>query len=130
MGSVLSGSSPRGLAIPIGFSSNGYAFSARTPEVIIDAPSHGATVPPGSTLNLMGSAYDAEDGTVSDDGLVWYGPQGETLGIGSWVQIRPGWEPGFYTLRLEATDSEGRTASASITVAYGIYPQYLPIVQH
>lgn len=106
------------------------ALSVETkgPELGINAPEDGQRIVRGTTMDLMGWAFDPEDGDISSEGLTWYGPQDQELGTGPWLQLKPAWEPGIYAIRLEAEDSEGHRRSAAVTISYGLFEHYLPVL--
>ncbi|MEZ4555339.1 MAG: CARDB domain-containing protein [Caldilineaceae bacterium] len=83
----------------------------------------------GSALILEGTGYDLEDGLLPEDDLVWWSSRDGDLGAGSWLTARL--STGQHTITLTVEDSDGNTATDSITVRVGDQmPQiYLPLVQ-
>jgi hypothetical protein len=60
-------------------------------------------------------AFDAQDNTVADAGLVWKNAQGATLGTGALISL-DNLPVGSNEITLVATNSVGQSASASVTV--------------
>lgn len=105
------------------------------PSVTIDAPTDGDTFRAGDTIQFSGSATDADDGTLSGDSLSWdvlfnhdpptgaahqhpvltdvSGESGEVFIESSGHDYR---SDTSYTFTLTATDSDGLSASESVTV--------------
>ncbi|MBM4467084.1 MAG: CSLREA domain-containing protein [Chloroflexi bacterium] len=100
----------------------------KAPDVVITAPSEGALVPPERALYLDGSAYDAEDGPLSDAALSWWSDRDGLLGRGAPL-IVPGLtlSPGWHTITLRAADSDSHIGSASVNLFVG-HRVYMPII--
>lgn len=90
--------------------------SNRPPEVSIDAPSTGASFEEGEAVAFEGSATDPEDGSVTGGALVWSSDVDGQLGTGTSVTVSS-LATGDHAVTLEATDSDGATDSAQISVA-------------
>ena len=85
---------------------------------------------PGEPLILTGAAIDIEDGTISEENLVWSETQMGQLGTGPTFVLAEGLSVGEYTFTLTATDSVGNSAqdSISVIVRSESYQLYLPSV--
>jgi subtilisin len=84
------------------------------PAVSISSPTDGSTFTTDDTITFTGSALDEEDGDVGDD-LVWTSSlQGE---IGAGASFSSSLAEGTHTITAAATDSEGLTGSASVSVS-------------
>lgn len=87
------------------------------PQVTIAAPADNSASLNTDSVSLQGSASDPEDGDVSAS-LVWTSNLDGLLGNGGGVATSL--SEGVHTLTATATDSLGKTGTASITVAsYG-----------
>jgi hypothetical protein len=75
---------------------------------------------------FRGNAYDREDGMLSGSSLAWESDRDGFLGNGDHVLalLSPGW----HTIFLTATDSNGNPAVVSVRVFVGIQ-LYLPVSQ-
>ena len=85
------------------------------PTVTIVSPEDGATYPQGLTIVFYGGATDPEDGDLTGSSLVWTASPGGTIGTGDLV-TRDDLPQDTYTITLTATDSQGGSASESITL--------------
>ncbi len=105
------------------------AFSAPThaPTVIIET-AEGSRFGPGLPALLRGSATDVEDGPMQGNALRWL-VDGREIGRGEAISafsLADGW----HLITLEATDSAGRKASASIHIKTGPLPAaFMPLVR-
>lgn len=86
------------------------------PDVTIDAPSPGASFEEGEAVTFEGSATDPEDGSLTGGALVWSSDVDGQLGTGTSVTVSS-LATGDHAVTLEATDSDGATASDQISVA-------------
>ncbi|RMG17467.1 MAG: hypothetical protein D6729_08850 [Deltaproteobacteria bacterium] len=83
------------------------------PEVVIQSPADGSYFLSGSSIAFTGTATDPEDGPLTGTSLEWFA-SGMSIGFGGTVQtVLP---DGDHLVELVATDSQGATARASITV--------------
>lgn len=85
----------------------------RPPTVWIEAPSVPMAYPVGGKIVLTGAAHDREDRDVPDAGLAWSSSIDGSLGSGPEVTTRT-LSPGRHRIVLEATDTAGASALASI----------------
>lgn len=95
-------------------SSPPFALATRPPAVRILSPADGAHAAYGQLINMSGEAWDAQDGTVAASGLVWR-YAGQAIGSGPLLSLSD-LPPGENEITLEATNSAGQTAVASVTV--------------
>ena len=105
-----------------------FSVPTKAPDVFVTTPSDGALMPPEQALYLHGSAYDPEDGALSDAALSWWSDQDGLMGRGTTL-IVPGLtlSPGWHTLTLKATDSDSQIGAASTDIFVG-HRVYLPII--
>ena len=85
------------------------------PTALISAPTDDATFGPGDSVALRGRGTDPEDGTLPGTQLSWHSSLQGELGTGTFRSVTLT-EIGEHTITLTATDSQGETGSASITV--------------
>ncbi|MGB9880903.1 MAG: hypothetical protein ACPLRM_09085, partial [Anaerolineae bacterium] len=98
---------------------------SKTPQVDILRPQPGATLAPGYGVLLEGAASDIEDGPIPDDRLRWFSDVDGFLGTGKWVVTVL--SPGYHTITLTATDTDGNVTAARVQVYVG-HKVYLPLV--
>jgi hypothetical protein len=89
------------------------------PEVSIISPENGATFDSGVTINFSGTAYDAEDGDLSDY-LVWRSNIDSQIGTGG--SFSTTLSNGTHTITASVTDSGDKTGSGSISIILGTAP--------
>lgn len=87
-----------------------------SPSVSITSPDDGASFEAGADVTFQGNASDPEDGSLSGTSLTWSSDLDGELGTGTSITVNDLAE-GTHQVTLEATDSEGATASASVSVA-------------
>ncbi len=98
-----------------------------TPVVTITSPPNNSAYDSGTPITFTGTATDAEDGNLTGVTLVWTSSVDGNLGTGNSlgsVVLRDG----SHIITLEATDSEGVTGYATITVHIGNTPPVVTIV--
>jgi hypothetical protein len=100
---------------------------AKAPLVTISSPEANARVKPATTLVLVGSAYDVEDGPLPDTSLVWASDQDGPLGVGGTLVWEDGLSPGPHHISLTATDSDGQRTVVTRDVFVGDRI-YIPLV--
>ncbi len=95
-----------------------YVVANKPPQPQIHTPGDGDVIQWGRQLQLIGSAYDLQDGTVEESNLLWrLGNSSTLLGAGSMVNLDIDDLPvGEVEIRLIATNSAGQTATDSITL--------------
>ncbi len=95
-----------------------FIMANRPPQPSILTPENNLHIQYGQLVNFSGMALDAQDGTVADAGLLWKDSQGGTLGTGSLISL-DNLPVGSNVITLQATNSVGQTASATVTVVVG-----------
>ncbi len=95
-----------------------YVMANKPPQPQIHTPGDGDVIQWGRQLQLIGSAYDLQDGTVEESNLLWRLGDGLTLlGTGSMVNLDIDDLPvGEVEINLIATNSGGQTATDSVTI--------------
>ena len=95
-----------------------FGIASHDPRPSILSPGRFAVVGPGQTISLEGSAFDVEDGGLIGASLEWSVDGGPALATGDLATIQAGdlGSPGSHTIRLTATDRDGNTGVASVTV--------------
>lgn len=86
----------------------------KAPEVHIIGPRDGSCVPAGASMHLRGSAYDAEDGLLSDS-IIWTSSVDGNLGTGEVLQLDT-LSAGGHEICAEATDSDTETGMSCIAL--------------
>jgi hypothetical protein len=84
------------------------------PSVEILSPRTGDVFRAGVWPILTGAGYDAEDGELPATSLVWQSNLDGTLGTGEILEAAL--SPGTHLITFTATDSNGLSTSASITI--------------
>jgi hypothetical protein len=86
------------------------------PQISIDAPADGATYLQGVPFMVSASAFDWEDGPLSDPAsFTWSSNRDGNLGNGSWI-VLSSLKPGKHTLTVTVSDSQGNQATALLHV--------------
>ena len=98
--------------------------SNRAPEASISAPGDQSSWQAGESITFSGSAVDPEDGVLTGAALRWLSSIDGELGTGTSI-ARNDLSEGSHTVRLIATDSEGRADTASVAIGVGA-PANLP----
>ena len=105
-----------------------FSVGDKGPLVSIDSPLPGAVYTVGETVLLTGSAFDLEDGELAGTSLTWSSSVAGVLGTGVWLE-RSDLALGQHVITLSAVDSEGHTATASVTITIRQpYLTYLPLI--
>jgi hypothetical protein len=84
------------------------------PLVLIQQPSSGTSVSPGSTVTFVGTASDTEDGDLTSS-LVWESSLQGTIGAAGTFS-RADLVAGSHVITASATDSGSMTGSSSVTL--------------
>jgi DNA-binding beta-propeller fold protein YncE len=106
--------------------SDGYfRVASKPPMVGIGSPHNDRSIPLDQPLLLAGWASDIEDRVIPSDSLMWSSDLDGILGTGDWLVV-PDPTPGQHKITLSATDSDGNTSRASVTVFVG-FRLYLPV---
>lgn len=98
----------------------------KEPVALIADPVNGASFIPGALIVFQGSALDLEDGRLGDEALTWSSDRQGNLGTGPSLPVNA-LEPGEHLITLQTQDSDGATATDTVTVFVG-HKSYLPIV--
>ena len=98
-----------------GEDSGGPSPSNVAPVAQITSPAPGDSAAAGDIVVLRGGAIDAEDGPLTGTALAWFSSLNGSLGTGDSLAVNT-LLPGTHTLTLEATDSRGKTGSATVTL--------------
>lgn len=85
------------------------------PTASITSPDTGTTYDIGNYVEFNGTGYDAEDLWLSGPSLVWSSNKDGQIGTGQTV-VTDTLRGGTHTITLRATDSEGTSGTATITV--------------
>ena len=93
--------------------------------VSIVSPSDSARVVEGEVFGFEGTASDAEDGRLIGTLLVWSSAADGRLGTGA--QLSKSLSIGTHEISLSATDSDGNTSSAIVTVFVDPRPNTPPV---
>lgn len=87
------------------------------PVVTITAPTEQTRFEQGDTITFAGTAQDPEDGPLTGSALTWKSDLDGTLGSGEELQVAvDDMTGGSHVITLAATDSDGVTGSASVSV--------------
>ena len=114
------------LQIPVKLPAGVFTIEPKPPQAVISLPQDGAVIPPGMPVIFSGNAYDREDGMLPGSALAWESDRDGPLGNGE--QVLAPLSPGWHTISLTATDSNGNPAVVSIRVFVGTQ-LYLPVLQ-
>src|SRR5207249_734594 len=91
-----------------------------TPRLTITAPRPGTSPEPHAPLPFTATALDAEDGDLTT-GISWTSSRDGTLGTGGTLTTST-LSTGTHTIRATVTDSNGKQASATLTVVVNTTP--------
>ena len=91
-----------------------FTIAPKPPQPVILNPGNGAHVEWGQLVQLVGEAWDRQDGLVNAANLVWQNQYGE-LGTGAALALTD-LPVGENVITLTATNSAGLSASTTITV--------------
>ncbi|RME80141.1 MAG: hypothetical protein D6775_16940, partial [Caldilineae bacterium] len=93
-------------------------IARHAPTVRILSPTDGRWYTPGQTAVFDGEALDLEDENLPDDAYHWTSDLDGDLGDGPSIAV-DNLSPGYHTITLTVTDSDGMSGSASIQVFVG-----------
>jgi hypothetical protein len=94
----------------------------QAPTATITSPANGARLAEAATITFSGSGTDPEDGDLTGSALVWTSNLDGQIGTGTSF-TRDDLSTGTHTIRLTATDSDGGSGTASVTITvYGTGP--------
>ncbi|MYB07067.1 MAG: hypothetical protein F4Y24_12010 [Gemmatimonadetes bacterium] len=85
------------------------------PTAVITSPASGLVIHEGTPVSLAGTATDPQDGTLGDAALAWSSSIDGALGTGSALDVASP-SVGVHTITLTATDSDGNTGNASVSL--------------
>ncbi|MFT3707711.1 MAG: PKD domain-containing protein [Archangium sp.] len=97
----------------------------QAPTVTITAPATGTTVTAGTNLTFTGTATDPEDGPLTGAAVRWSSSLDGALGTGTSLSTAS-LSVGNHTISLVATDSGGRSSSASISITVNMAQVNVP----
>ena len=96
-------------------SSAPFVMAPKPPEAYVLTPADNTHVHYNQLVNFSGMAFDPQDGTVAESGLVWKDAGGNTLGSGALISL-DNLPVGSNKITLVATNSTGQSASKDVTV--------------
>lgn len=86
-------------------------------SVVITNPPSGYAQASADPVSLKGGAFDADDGFLTGAALTWKSDIQGALGTGSPLSVNL--NPGTHNVTLTATDSDGNSISASVSILIG-----------
>lgn len=95
----------------------GFVIAPKPPEVAVLAPTDRLLLAAGSGVMLRGTGTDPEDGPLDDAALSWVSRRDGELGIGA--DRVANLSIGVHVITLTGLDSDGESATASISLAVG-----------
>jgi len=90
----------------------------KRPFVAILRPASSDALAPGAFNQLLGVAYDPEDGLLSSQSLKWTSNRDGLIGLGRNLNTSA-LSRGSHVLTLTATDSQGQTSTARVEILVG-----------
>ncbi len=100
-------------------------LGGNAPWVEVLSPDNGRRIPQGATVILHSSGWDLEDRAIDGASLEWYSNVDGFLGTGRLAAVAD-LTVGMHELRVEATDSDLMTTTATANVI--ILPRALPLL--
>jgi hypothetical protein len=91
-----------------------FTMANKPPQPRILLPADGAQFHYGQLINFSGEAWDLQDGNITGANLVWSNNRGQ-LGTGPLLSVSD-MPVGTHTITLEATNSDGLSASTRIQI--------------
>lgn len=99
----------------------------KAPQVFFAPPPTNRALPAGQEVLLQASAFDWEDGALTDDkAFTWSSDRDGSLGVGPWISYPL--SDGVHTITVSVRDSDGNVTSAAQRVVVGRFPIYLPAI--
>lgn len=92
-----------------------------SPEATITAPGSGSTYTSGQRISFVGTATDAEDGTLSGSALVWTSSRDGMIGSGGSLDYNE-LTVGTHKITLKATDSDLKFGTDTVSVLVNPIP--------
>jgi hypothetical protein len=108
-------------------SDGSFRIALKKPVARIASPADRATFQRPEAVLLLGRGFDPEDGELRGEALVWSSDRDGPLGSGNHV-VTPELSRGRHVITLTATDSDGTTSTASVTI-YVRHWLLLPLIQ-
>jgi hypothetical protein len=96
-----------------------FRVATKPPVATILAPEDGSEHQIGNPVVLTGSAADKEDRTLPPEAYVWSSDRDGQIGTGPLNPVAD-LSPGWHTITLAVTDSDGQKGSASVRIFVGI----------
>lgn len=105
-----------------------FEVTHKAPSAWIGAPQSESLLNPSEAIVLTGHAEDLEDGELTGASITWSSDRQGVLGSGSQLVLPVlTLDPGEHKITMTATDSDGQTATDSVTILIG-HQIYLPII--
>jgi len=92
-----------------------FVMANKPPQPYILNPENNVHIHYGQLVNFSGMAFDAQDGTVADSGLVWKNAKGDVVGTGALISL-DNLPVGSNVITLVATNSANVAATTTVTV--------------
>lgn len=92
-----------------------FVMAPKPPEPYVLTPADNTHVHYGQLVNFSGMAFDPQDGTVAETGLLWKDAGGNALGSGALISL-DSLPVGSNKITLVATNSTGQSATKDVTV--------------
>jgi hypothetical protein len=102
-----------------------FSLPRQGPTLLLTHPPDGWSSAPGDWVVLSGQAYDQQYNDLSEEALAWTSDQDGPLGAGEAVEATT-LSPGWHTVTLTATDSQGMGGARSVRIFIG-YWAWLPL---
>lgn len=102
-----------------------FTLAAKGPNATILTPTNNALFAADQSIDFVGEASDAEDGSLSGNSLVWL-VDGEPFDTGQ--EVSAVLTPGFHEITLVAADADNNEGQDSITIIVGGGILHLPFV--
>ena len=93
----------------------GTSFAVNPAAPVINSPANPSSHDGGAFIVFSGTCNDPEDGPLSGSSLAWNSSKNGSLGTGQTITVS-NLKSGTHIITLTATDSEGLTSGATITI--------------